>query len=139
MNSKKSRKIFVNLPVRNLEKTKAFFSALGFEYNPQFTDQNAACMVLSEEGFVMLLQQEYFKTFTKAELADTSKVTEALFAISCDSRAEVETMFNAALANGGRAAMPAQDHGFMYSCSFYDLDSHHWEIVWMDASAVQQQ
>jgi uncharacterized protein len=137
MPDKSARKIFVNLPVRDLKKTKEFFSALGFTFNPKFTDDNAACMIVSDEAFVMLLNQPFFKTFTKREVCDTSKYTEGLLALSCDSRAEVDEMVKKALAAGGQPAMDPQDHGFMYGWSFYDPDGHHWEVFWMDPKAAQ--
>ena len=133
-----ARKVFVNLPVRDLKRSMEFFSRLGFEFNPQFTDDNAACMVLSEEGFVMLLREPFFKTFTKKAVCDTSSQSEALVALSCESRAEVDSLVKKALANGGSTAMPPQDHGFMYGWSFYDPDGHHWEVFWMDPSHVQK-
>ena len=127
-----TRLLFVNLPVRDLEKSMAFFSRLGFEFNPKFTDENAACMVISDKAFAMLLVEPFFKTFIKKEISDAGKSTEALFALSCDSREEVEEFYNKAIAAGGTQAKEAQDHGFMYTRSFYDLDSHHWEVLWMD-------
>jgi predicted lactoylglutathione lyase len=129
-----SRKIFVNLPVRDLKKSMDFFSALGFAYNPKFTDQNAACMIISDHAYAMLLAVPYFKTFTKREPCDTTKQTEALIALSCGSRADVDDMVKKAIAAGGTHAMDAADHGFMYGWSFYDLDGHHWEVFWMDPS-----
>ncbi|HEU4521249.1 MAG TPA: VOC family protein [Thermoanaerobaculia bacterium] len=132
-----SRKVFINLPVRDLKKSMQFFSSLGFSFNRQFTDDNAACMVISEEAFVMLLREPFFRTFTKRELADTTRTTEGLFALSCESRAEVDEMVKKAIAAGGTHAMDSQDHGFMYGWSFYDLDGHHWEVLWMDPKAVQ--
>jgi predicted lactoylglutathione lyase len=137
MPDKSARKIFVNLAVRDLKKTKEFFSALGFTFNPKFTDDNAACMIVSDEAFVMLLNQPFFKTFTKREVCDTSKYTEGLLALSCDSRTEVDEMVKKALAAGGQPAMDPQDHGFMYGWSFYDPDGHHWEVFWMDPKAAQ--
>ena len=137
MSKNTGRKIFVNLAVRDLPRTKAFFSALGFNYNPKFTDDNAACMVVSDEGYVMLLAEPFFKTFTKREVCDTSRQTEALIALSCDSRNEVDELVKKAINAGGRDAMPARDHGFMYGRSFYDLDGHHWEVMWMDPKAVE--
>jgi predicted lactoylglutathione lyase len=134
----KSRKIFVNLPVRDLKAAMAFFTALGFEYNPQFTDDNAACMIVSDEAFVMLLSEPFFKTFLKNEICDTKTHNEGLFALSCESRAEVDEMVEKALKSGGSAAMPPQDHGFMYGASFKDPDGHHWEVLWMDPSFVQK-
>jgi uncharacterized protein len=139
MPDKSARKIFVNLAVRDLKKTKEFFSALGFTFNPKFTDDNAACMIVSDEAFVMLLNQPFFKTFTKREVCDTSKYTEGLLALSCDSRTEVDEMVKKALAAGGQPAMDPQDHGFMYGWSFYDPDGHHWEVFWMDPAAIQPQ
>jgi uncharacterized protein len=137
MTQKHSRKIFVNLPVADLKRSKDFFGKLGFEFNPQFTDENGACMIISETAFAMLLMQPYFKTFTKKQICDTSTHSEGLIALSCGSRAEVEDIVKKAFAAGGKPAMDAQDHGFMYGWSFYDLDGHHWEVVWMDPSAVQ--
>lgn len=131
------RKLFVNITVRDLKQSMAFFAALGFEFNKQFTDDNAACMVVSEEAFFMLLTEPFFKRFTTREICDTARQTEALYALSCNSRAEVDDMVRKAIAAGGSAAMPPQDHGFMYGSSFYDIDGHHWEVVWMDPAHVQ--
>src|SRR5687768_15063127 len=113
-------KVFINLMVKDLQRSIAFFSKLGFTFNPQFTDDKAASMVLSEDGYVMLLTEPFFRTFTKKEPADTSKFTEAYIAVSCESRAAVEQMVKTAVENGGSHAMPAQDHGFMFGWSFYD-------------------
>jgi uncharacterized protein len=132
-----SRKVFVNLPVRNLDRSMAFFSALGFSFNPQFTDNKAACMIFSDDGYAMLLEEPFFRTFTTRELCDTTRASETLVALSCESRAEVDDLAVKALANGGRQAMPSQDHGFMYARSFYDVDGHHWEVLWMDPAAIQ--
>jgi len=132
-----ARKIFVNLPVRDLKKSMAFFSALGFTYNSKFTDENAACMVISDDAFAMLLAEPFFRTFTKREPCDTTRHTEALIALSCSSRDEVDDLVKKAMAAGGTHAMDATDHGFMYTWSFYDLDGHHWEVFWMDPAAVQ--
>jgi predicted lactoylglutathione lyase len=139
MTNHNSRKIFVNLPVRDLEHTKAFFAKLGFGFNPQFTDDNAACMIVSEEAYVMLLKEPFFKTFTRREVCDTSTHTEGLFALSCESRAEVDEIVKKAVVAGGSHAMDPVDHGFMYGWSFYDPDGHHWEVGWMDPKAIQQQ
>jgi predicted lactoylglutathione lyase len=132
-----SRKLFVNLAVRDLKRSMDFFTTLGFRFNPQFTDANAACMIVSDEAFVMLLAQPFFKTFTNRELCDTTRQTEGLFALSCESKAEVDQLVDKAVAAGGKRAMPAQDQGFMYGSSFYDLDDHHWEVFWMDPKAIQ--
>ncbi len=132
-----TRKIFVNLAVHDLKKSMDFFSKLGFAFNPKFTDENAACMIVSDEAFVMLLAESFFKTFTRREPCDTTAHTEALVALSCGSRAEVDDMVKTAIAAGGKHAMDPQDHGFMYGWSFYDLDGHHWEVFWMDPKATQ--
>ena len=136
MKANRSRKIFVNLPVRDLKRSVDFFTKLGFAFNPQFTDDKATCMILSEEAFVMLLVEERFKDFTKKEICDTSTRTEGIFALSCESRAEVDEMVKTAVESGGSRALDPMDHGFMYGWSFYDPDGHHWEVVWMDPSAV---
>src|SRR5262245_60230684 len=120
MVEERSRKIFVNLAVRDLPKSMAFFSALGFKFDPKFTDEKAACLIISSHAFVMLLTEPFFKTFTTRELCDTTKHTEGLFALSCDSREEVDAMVRKAVAAGGRHAVDAQDPGFMYGWSFYD-------------------
>jgi uncharacterized protein len=135
MADKPSRKIFVNLAVRDLKKSMQFFSTLGFEFNPKFTDDNAACMIVSDEAFVMLLTDPFFKTFTRREPCDTTRHTEALVALSCGSREEVDQLVKKAVAAGGTHAMEPQDHGFMYGWSFYDPDGHHWEVFWMDPKA----
>jgi hypothetical protein len=132
----KNRKLFVNLPVKDLARSKAFFANLGFTYNPQFTDDKAACMIISEEASVMLLAEPFFQTFTKKPIADAKAATEGLFCLSCESRAEVDTIVKKAVESGGSPAMDAQDHGFMYVWSFYDPDGHHWEVMWMDPAAA---
>jgi predicted lactoylglutathione lyase len=131
------RKIFVNLAVRDLKRSRDFFSKLGFGFNPKFTDDNAACMIISEEAFVMLLQEPFFRTFTKKDICNTATHTEALVALSCDSRAEVDELVKKAIGAGGTHAMDPMDHGFMYGWSFYDPDGHHWEVFWMDPKATQ--
>lgn len=134
--TKRSRKIFVNLPVKDLKRSVDFFTKLGFEFNPQFTDDKATCMILSEEAYVMLLVEERFKDFTKKEICDTSARTEGIFALSAESRAEVDQMVKTALESGGSRALDPSDLGFMYSVSFYDPDGHHWEVLHMDPAAV---
>jgi predicted lactoylglutathione lyase len=133
----RSCKLFVNLPVRDLKRSVDFFSKLGFAFDPRFTDEHATCMILSEEGFVMLLDEGRFRDFTGKQICDTSTHTEGLFAITCSSRADVDALVQTALAGGGSRAMDTQDHGFMYVRSFYDLDGHHWEVLWMDPEALQ--
>ena len=137
MAEKQPRKLFVNLAVRDLKRSMDFFAKLGFAFNPKFTDDNAACMIISDDAFAMLLTEPFFRTFTRRELCDTSRSTEGLFALSCESRAAVEEMVNKAIAAGGQHAMEPQDHGFMYGWSFYDLDGHHWEVFWMDPAAAR--
>ena len=129
-------KMFVNLAVRDLKKSMEFFSKLGLEFNPKFTDEKAACMIINQDAYVMLLSEPFFKTFTRREICDTTKHTEGLFALSCNGRAEVDEMVKKALAAGGKHAMDTQDQGFMYGASFYDLDGHHWEVFWMDPKAA---
>ena len=131
-----TRMIFPNLAVRDLPRTKAFFTALGFGYNAQFTDDNAACLVINEMASVMLLKEEFFKGFTTRPLSNPHAQTEVLLALSCESREEVDHLVNTALANGGSPAMPAQDLGFMYSWSFYDPAGHHWEVFYMNPDHV---
>ncbi len=132
-----NRQIYLNISVRDLKRSMTFFSTLGFELNPKFTDDKAACLVIGTDSFVMLLSEPFFQGFTKREVCDTSKQTEALICVSCARREDVDTMVNKALAAGGSAAMAPQDHGFMYGWSFYDPDGHHWEVMWMDPKAAQ--
>jgi len=131
-------KIFVNLPVKNLDESVAFFTKLGFSFNPQFTDEKATCMIVGENIFAMLLIEPFFKTFTKKEIANAHKSTEVLLAIDAGSRSEVKDMVSKALAAGGSIYMDPQDHGWMYQHSFADLDGHQWEILFMDESAIPQ-
>jgi len=133
----RSRKLFVNLPVKDLKRSVDFFTKLGFSFNPKFTDENATCMLVGEDAYVMLLVEPFFKTFTKKQISDTSTSSEALLCLSCESRAEVDAMVKTAVENGGSHAMPPNDHGFMYNSSFYDVDGHHWEVMWMDPAAAQ--
>ena len=131
-----SRQIFVNLPIKNMERSKAFFGALGFSFNPQFTNEQGACMVISDTIYAMLLIEPFFQTFTKKQIADTSKTTEVLICLSCDSRAEVDELVRKAVAAGGSTPNAPQDHGFMYGHGFQDLDGHIWELAYMDLSAA---
>jgi predicted lactoylglutathione lyase len=126
-----STQIYVNLPVKNLDRTKSFFGSLGFSFNAQFTNEQAACMVVADDIYVMLLVEEFFQTFTKKPIADATKVTEVLVCLSCESRAKVDELVAKALAAGGKAPNPPQDHGFMYGHGFEDLDGHVWELVHM--------
>lgn len=129
-----SKKIFINLPVRDLQKSVNFYTAIGFTNNPQFTDETAACMVLSEEIFVMLLTHQKMATFTKKEIGDAKKYTGAINSIAVDSLDEVNTMADNALNKGAVEPTPPSDYGFMQQRSFEDLDGHHWEVLYMDMS-----
>ena len=133
-----SRKLFVNLAIADLPRTTAFWKRLGFTFNPQFTDENATCMILSEEAYVMWLVRPFFQTFTKTQICDSSTASETLLCISAESRAAVDELVNTALSAGGSPAMPPMDMGFMYGWSFYDIDGHHWEVMWMDPSHIQK-
>ena len=135
-----ARQIFVNLPIKNMERSQAFFRALGFGFNPQFTNEQGACMVINDgASYAMLLVEPFFQSFTKKPIADARKSTEVLVCLSCESRDEVDALVKKALAAGGTAPNAAQDHGFMYSHGFEDLDGHVWELVWMDPNAAPPQ
>lgn len=134
-----SRKIFVNLPVKNLDKSMKFFESLGFSFNPQFTDQTAACMVISDDIYAMLLTHEKFRQFAPNGLCDVKKGSEVLLCLSCDSRSEVDELAGKVIAAGGRMAREPMDHGFMYERSFHDPDGHIWEVMWMDPAAILQE
>ncbi len=131
------RMLFVNIPVADLARSKAFFARLGFSYNPMFTGETAACMLVGEQAFVMLLSREKFAEFSHLPMADPSTHTLALYCFSASSREEVDAVAAAALAAGGTEADGAEDHGFMYSRSFFDLDGHGWQVMWMDPAAAQ--
>lgn len=132
-------RIFVNLPVRNLDKSIAFYEALGFACNPQFTDETAACIVISDDIYAMLLTHAKFGEFTKKQIADATKVTEVLTCLSVDSKDEVDRLSGAALKAGGTEAREPLDYGFMFNRAFDDPDGHIWEVVWMDEAAMQSQ
>jgi uncharacterized protein len=129
------RMLFVNIPVADLERSKAFFSELGFSFDPAFTDETAACMLVGEQAFVMLLGRETFAQYAKLPVADPTTHTLALYCFSVSTRDEVDAVSAAALAAGGTQADGAEDHGFMYSRSFFDLDGHGWQVMWMDPAA----
>ena len=131
-----SRQIYVNLPIKNMERAKAFFAALGFSFNPQFTNEQGACMVISETIYAMLLVEPFFQTFTKKPIADATKGTEVILCLSCESRDEVDELVRKALAAGATSPNPPQDHGFMYGHGFTDLDGHTWELAYMDPNAA---
>ncbi|MGV9011444.1 MAG: VOC family protein [Flavobacteriales bacterium] len=131
--------IFVNMHVKDLAKSKAFFEQLGYSFNPQFTDDNAACLVISDTIFCMLLTTGHMERFVPQgkTIADATKTTETLLALSCGSKDAVITIYDKAIAAGATECRPAEDHGFMYARSFNDLDGHIWEVFWMDPSAVK--
>ncbi len=131
-----ARKLFVNIPVWDLQRSIVFFESLGFVFNTQFTDSSATCMLVGADAYFMLLATDRFAGFASRPTADAQTTTGALFAISTESRAEVDALLSAALAAGGTPAGAPQDHGFMYAQDFYDLDGHHWEVFWMDPSAI---
>ena len=132
-------KIFVNLPVKDLKRSMDFFEKLGFTFNLQFTDEKAACLIISEPNiYAMLLTEDYFKTFTKKKVADASKTTEVLIALDSESREKVDELVKKAVAAGGSTYADAKDHGWMYQHSFADPDGHQWELVYMDETAVPQ-
>ncbi|MGP4041804.1 VOC family protein [Gracilibacillus sp. D59] len=133
----KSNNIFVNLPIKNLKKSVEFFSALGFEFNPQFTDETTTCMIVNDNIFVMLLEENRFKDFTQKEIVNATKATEVLVALSAESREQVDELVNKAIEAGGSHANEKQDHGFMYGWSFQDLDGHIWELIYMDEDYVE--
>lgn len=128
--------IFVNLPVKNIERTRAFYTALGYEFNPQFSNDSALCMVVSDTIYVMLLAEPFFQTFTDKAIVDATKSTEVLVCLSCDSREAVNTLVAKAVAAGGRTPRPAQDHGFMYGHGYEDPDGHIWELIHMVPNAA---
>jgi predicted lactoylglutathione lyase len=133
-----TRQIFVNLPVKDLNKSIEFFTKLGFTFNPQFTDENATCVIVGENIFVMLLVEKYFKTFIPKGICDTTKSSETLVALSYESRAEVDQIVAKAIKAGGTTYKEPNDMGFMYQHGFQDLDGHIWEVFFMEPSAVEQ-
>jgi len=134
-----SRMIFVNLAVEDLDRSVDFFTKLGFSFNPQFTDEHATCMIVSDQAFVMLLVKSRFKDFTKKDLVDSTAQTEAILALSAESREQVDELADKALEAGGTAANEPMEMDFMYGRSFNDPDGHLWELVWMDPSATEPQ
>ncbi|HET7526753.1 MAG TPA: VOC family protein [Burkholderiaceae bacterium] len=125
------KQIYVNLAVNDLRRSIAFFRGLGFEFNPQFTNEQGACMVIGDNIYAMLLDTTFFRSFTSKAVCDPRTHTETLLCLSCESRAEVDALIAKALAGGGSAPRPAQDHGFMYYRAFDDIDGHTWELMHM--------
>ena len=131
-------KVFINLPVKNVQDSRKFFTELGFTINEQFSDEKAASVVISDAIYAMLLQEEYFKTFTKKPVSDAKKGTEVLIALDAASKEEVKTIVEKAVSAGGKIYKEPQDYGWMYTHSFEDLDGHQWEIAYMDLSQMPQ-
>ncbi|MDN5852464.1 MAG: VOC family protein [Actinomycetia bacterium] len=129
--------LFLNLPVADLDKSVEFFTSLGFEFNPDFTDENATAMVVNDQAIVMLLVRDFFSTFTDKSIADTATSIEGLTALSAYSREDVDDIINKAVAAGGRETRAKKDEGFMYGGAFEDLDGHVWEVMWMDPTAME--
>ena len=134
-----AKQIFINLPVKDLKKTMAFFEKLGFTFNMQFTDDNAACMIIGENIYAMLLLEKFFKTFTNKEIADAKKTTEVLIAIDAESRQSVDEMIKKAVEAGGSTYRNPQDNGWMYGHSFADLDGHQWEVLYIDIEKMPKE
>jgi uncharacterized protein len=133
------RQIFVNLPIKDMARSQAFFKALGLTFNTQFTNAQGACLEIAPNIYAMLLVEPFFQGFTKLPISDATKATEVLIALSCDSRDEVHALVAQAVAAGGTTPNPPQDHGFMFQHGFADLDGHQWEVFWMDESAAPAQ
>ncbi|MBP2324877.1 putative lactoylglutathione lyase [Kibdelosporangium banguiense] len=129
--------IFVNLPVKDVAAAQRFYTGLGYSINPQFTGDQSACIVISEHITAMLLSEPHFKDFTDKEIADATKTTEVIIALSAETRAAVDELADKALAAGGSEPKAPQDHGFMYVRTFTDLDGHHWETAWMNTTQNQ--
>jgi hypothetical protein len=132
------RLIFVNVPVKDLAASKGFFERIGFAFDPNFTDESAACMVVSDQAYVMLLAESRFADFATKPVGDPRESTQAILAVSAEDRAGVDALADAALGAGATPARDPMDHGFMYGRSFHDLDGHQWEVMWMSSEAVEQ-
>jgi predicted lactoylglutathione lyase len=131
-------KLFVNLPVKDLKKSIDFFTALGFEFDPRFTDDTATCMIVGADSFVMLLVEERFKDFTKKDISVATTHTEVILALSADSREGVDELVNRAMAAGAQPSNEPMDMDGMHGWSFQDLDGHLWEVIWMDPNALER-
>jgi predicted lactoylglutathione lyase len=139
MGSNGSRKLFVNLAVDDLDRSVDFFTKLGFSFDQRFTDESATCMLVGEDAYVMLLVRPRFQDFTKKEIVDSTSQTEAILALSAESREDVDDLADKALASGGSPANDPMEMDFMYGRSFHDPDGHLWEVFWMDMAAVEEQ
>jgi len=133
-----SMNVYVNLPVKDLEKSKKFFSKLGFEFNEKFSDEKCGCMIVGGDNYVMLLAEEFFKTFTKKEICDAAKATEVIVALEVENREKVDELFNKAIAAGATENVEPMQEKFMHQCNFQDLDGHIWEVFYMDESRMNQ-
>jgi len=132
-------KIFLNLPVKDLNKSISFFTQLGFSFDSKFTNQQGTCLIIGENIFAMLLLEEFFKTFTQKQICNTTASTEMIAAISVESRGKVDEIITAVVKAGGKLHNEAKDYGWMYQRDFFDLDGHHWEIFFMDESQIPQE
>jgi uncharacterized protein len=128
------KQIYVNLPVRDMTRARHFFESLGYYFNPQFSNEQGACLVLGDNLFVMLLVEPFFQTFTSKAVADATSTTEVIVCLACDSRAQIEALVEKAFALGATRPRPPQDHGFMYQDAYTDLDGHIWELVYMSGA-----
>lgn len=134
-----SKSIFINLSVKDVQKSTDFFKELGFEFNPQFSDETSSCLIIGDNIFAMIMNEERFKGFTKKEIADTTTSSEVILCFSAESRDQVDEIVNKALSSGGKTFSEPIDHGFMYIWGFQDLDGHLWEVAYMDESAINQE
>ena len=134
-----SKNIFINLPVKNVNKSTSFFKELGFEFNQQFSDETTSSMIISENIFALLMVEDRFKGFSNKEIPDTTVSAQAILCLSAENREQVDQLVNKALASGGKPYSDPQDHGFMYCWGFQDLDGHIWEVVYMDEHAMNQE
>ena len=134
-----SKNIFINLPVKNVNKSTSFFKELGFEFNQQFSDETTSSMIISENIFALLMVEDRFKGFSNKEIPDTTVSAQAILCLSAENREQVDQLVNKALASGGKPYSDPQDHGFMYGRGFQDLDGHIWEVVYMDEHAMNQE
>lgn len=132
------QQIFVNLPVKDLVKTKEFFAHLGFTFNEQFTNEAAACMVIGENIYAMLLVEPFFQSFLNKQVGDPAKTAQGIYALAVGSRAEVDQLVDKAMEVGGTFTKEPQDHGWMYGRSFADINGHQWEVMYMDESAIPE-
>ncbi|WP_042150192.1 VOC family protein [Paucisalibacillus sp. EB02] len=132
----KSKNIFINLPVKDVKKSTNFLTEIGFELNTQFSNESTSSIIINDNIFALIMNEERFKEFSKKEIVDTTTASEAIFCLSAESREQVDELVNKALSAGGKTDTEPQDHGFMYGWGFQDLDGHLWEVVYMDENAL---